>query len=494
MELTEAALLVEGWAKLAGNNDGDLRAALATQAMRCAAARIPLDMDPITGLSPMTPYLPFLEALRAYASKSDAPPGPYDLTTEPNPATLYARLINYHASFFCTRRRHHKSPNTDEPRTVGFTSQDCRLVVGTDEAVFWEITSLQSDGKAKPQNVPQNNLSLNFARVSRDGRFVCLGSREGLVAVAEVTGSGLVIKHELQDYGKISRVGAFASNNRHVLTIGDTSSASLFDMLTGELITTFEGHTKRIVRAAFADIAPTAGTVADEFPGHASDDEDTEEHVTTRGLPNLATTSFDDTLRVWNENGDCIKSIDLSTTATGICWSNDGRFIAVALGKQCLVYDIGTWESQSLEGHTKRVTEVTFSPNGTLVATASNDKTVRVWHVAKKTCVAILSGPTDEINDVAFSPNGQFIAAAADDGTWIWDINPHTEYNPVSPFGANAKPRKATKQEMGMIPEQCVACEPTCCEHRDIVVPVCQEPGDMCELPGSPCSPNVPNI
>jgi len=490
MELTEAALLVEGWAKLAKDDDGDLRAALATQAMCCAAARIPLDTDPITGLSPMTPYLPFLEALLAYDSKSDPPP--YGLTPEPNPATLHARLINYHASFFCTRRRHHKSPNTDEPRTVGFTSQDCRLVVGTDEAVFWDFTSLLSDGEAKSHPVSMNDLTLNCARASGDGHFVCFGSREGSVAVAEVTDTGPVFKRQIQGQGKMSRVGAFAVNNRHVVVLGEMNAASLCDALTGETVMTFEGHGKKVIRAAFSPTTLTADTVATEDPSNASGNEHGEEHGATHGLPNLATSSCDNTLRIWDvETGRCIKSIELATAAYGICWSTDGRSIAVATGSQCSIYDVATHESQPLQGHTKLVTEVTFSPNGTLIATASNDRTIRVWHVAKKVCIAILGGPTDEINDVEFSPNGLFIAAAADDGTWIWDINQCTEYNPVSVASVAGKPRKPTKREMSMVPEHCVTCEPTCCEHRGMMGPVCEEPVDMCE-PGSSCSPKKP--
>ncbi|KAJ7756126.1 WD40 repeat-like protein [Mycena olivaceomarginata] len=161
-----------------------------------------------------------------------------------------------------------------------------------------------------------------------------------------VTGGGSV-ELERGAHGRHSRIVAVSHDDKCVLIASESSSAALCDATTGEIITTFEGHTERICRAAFA--SPI-------------------------GRPHLATSSFDSTVR--------------AATHEAIC----------------------ALEAMSL-----------FSPNGVLLASAPKDHTVRIWSIAKKTCIAVLTGPTDEVNVVEFSPDGLFIAAAADDGVWIWD-------------------------------------------------------------------------
>jgi WD40 repeat protein len=73
-------------------------------------------------------------------------------------------------------------------------------------------------------------------------------------------------------------------------------------------------------------------------------------------------------------------------------------------------------------GHTSRVTAVAWSPRGTHIASASYDKTVRVWDTSHGFSIITYRGHWDRVQDVSWSPDGTRIASAGDDGTvQVWD-------------------------------------------------------------------------
>ncbi|KAI3471637.1 hypothetical protein Pfo_028287 [Paulownia fortunei] len=76
----------------------------------------------------------------------------------------------------------------------------------------------------------------------------------------------------------------------------------------------------------------------------------------------------------------------------------------------------------ALKGHTERATDVAFSPISYQLATASADRTARLWNL-EGSVLRTFEGHLDRLARISFHPSGKYLGTASFDKTWrLWDV------------------------------------------------------------------------
>jgi WD40 repeat protein len=116
--------------------------------------------------------------------------------------------------------------------------------------------------------------------------------------------------------------------------------------------------------------------------------------------------------------------------SASVAISPDGRLAATGDGPGTEpAWSVRLWdmadghEIRLLQGHTRDVQSVAFSPDGSLLASAgSHDQTVRIWEVATGKELHCLRHST-RLDHLAFHPDGRHVVSAGHDGSLrMWDV------------------------------------------------------------------------
>ncbi|CAK79606.1 unnamed protein product (macronuclear) [Paramecium tetraurelia] len=114
-----------------------------------------------------------------------------------------------------------------------------------------------------------------------------------------------------------------------------------------------------------------------------------------------------------------------SSTVYSVNFSPDGTTLASGSDdKSIRLWDVKTGQQTAkLDGHSQAVISVNFSPDGTTLASGSLDNSIRLWDVKTGQQKAKLDGHSHYVYSVNFSPDGTTLASGSfDNSIRLWDV------------------------------------------------------------------------
>jgi len=201
----------------------------------------------------------------------------------------------------------------------------------------------------------------------------------------------------------------------------------VWDTKLGKLVRTLEGHANRVnCMSLSTQYALRTGPY--DHQGNAPTDEKEVAEACKRkytaalsgGRELLASASDDFTLFLWDPTSTK-KPIERMTghhqPINVVSYSPDGRWIASAsFDKSVKLWSGSTGKfTASFFGHVERVYQVCWSSDSRLLVSGSRDSTLKVWSLKTKKLQVDLPGHSDEVYAVDWSPDGERVASGGKD-------------------------------------------------------------------------------